>query len=292
MMLVDLQRRMGDAILQRPTASGGIAPDTDTTFIKANSRLSSAERLEIYSRSYWARVLDSFSDDFPGLRGVVGEKAFRALAEAYLAECPSRSFTLRDLGSRLEQWLARTPSFAGTCPALALDMTRLEWAHIEAFDSEDAMPLGPEDLLELNEDMVFGLKPGIALLRSDYPVDEIRLRAEAARDEDDPAARAAAKRRLRDMVGRCRSRETKPVFIAVHRLDLVVYYKRLAADEFRILQGIERGDSLGAALNAAAGQSELEPSEFLSEIEKWFAAWSRLGWLCGVRREVRSANSL
>ena len=40
-------------------------------------------------------------------------------------------------------------SIAGSRHALALDMVRLEWAHIEAFDNAAEKVLGPEDLLEL-----------------------------------------------------------------------------------------------------------------------------------------------
>ena len=36
-------------------------------FIKPNSRLSSFERLEIYNRQYWFRLLDCLYDDYPGL---------------------------------------------------------------------------------------------------------------------------------------------------------------------------------------------------------------------------------
>src|SRR5258706_11745315 len=131
MTLLQLQRSMAYAILQQLTGSDRIAPKTDAGFIKPNDRITAAERLEIYSRSYWFRVLDSLHDDFPGLRAVLGQRAFHRLARAYLAECPSRSFTLRNLGSRLEEWMQRNPQFAESRHALALDMVRLEWAHIE-----------------------------------------------------------------------------------------------------------------------------------------------------------------
>ena len=63
-------------------------------FIKPNSRLTSFERLEIYNRQYWFRILDSFGEDFPGLRAVVGRKRFDQIARGYLTEHPSTSFTL------------------------------------------------------------------------------------------------------------------------------------------------------------------------------------------------------
>ena len=74
-------------------------------FVKPNNRLTSFERLEIYNRQYWFRVLDSFYEDYPGLRAVLGERTFIKMAEAYLVKYPSASFTMRNLGSRLDRWL-------------------------------------------------------------------------------------------------------------------------------------------------------------------------------------------
>ena len=127
MTLLEVQRRMANAIFQPLTRSDRMAGGADAEFIKPNNRLTSLERLEIYSRSYWFRILDSLYDDFPGLRAVLGERDFRRLSRAYLADCPSRSFTLRDLGSRLVGWLERNPRYGGSCQALAIDMARLEW---------------------------------------------------------------------------------------------------------------------------------------------------------------------
>ncbi len=76
-----------------------------TQFIKPNDRLSAFERLEIYNRVYWFRILDCIYDDYPGLRAILGERKFMRLATAYLAKYPSISFTLRNLGQRLEKFL-------------------------------------------------------------------------------------------------------------------------------------------------------------------------------------------
>ena len=46
------------------------------------------------------------------------------------------SFTLRNLGSRLVKFLEAEPRWVAPHKQLALDMARLEWAHIEAFDNE------------------------------------------------------------------------------------------------------------------------------------------------------------
>src|ERR1700688_4777357 len=238
MTLLDVQRRMARAILQPLTGSDRIAPRTDAEFIKPNDRLSSAERLEIYSRSYWFRVLDSLHDDFPGLRAVLGERAFHRLSRAYLAECPSRSFTLRNLGSRLEDWLQRKALFAGSLHALALDMVRLEWAHIEAFDNAAEKALGPEDLLELGPRFRAALQPYIRLLALQYPVDDLRIQVNRASEERGFASNAALKQRHRNMTRRLSRSKPEEVFLAVHRLNYTVYYRRIGLEEYLLLSAI------------------------------------------------------
>jgi hypothetical protein len=284
MTLLEVQRRMAHAILQPLTRSDRIAPKTDAEFVKPNDRLSSAERLEIYSRSYWFRVLDSLYDDFPGLRAVLGERAFHHLSRAYLAECPSRSFTLRNLGSRLEDWLQRNPQFAGSRHALALDMARLEWAHIEAFDNAAEKVLGPEDLLELGPGFRAGLQPYIRLLALQYAVDDLRIQANRASDERGASSNAALKKKHRDMTKRVSWSKPTQIFLAVHRLDFTVYYRRIAAEEYRLLAALRDGQPIVRAIRRAFKDSSASTEEQRSMLEKWFAVWAELEWLCPPSR--------
>src|SRR5260370_5527771 len=222
MTLLDVQRCMAQAILQPLTGSDRIAENTDAGFLKPNGRLTSVERLEIYSRSYWFRVLDSLYDGFPGLRAVLGQQAFHGLSRAYLADCPSRSFTLRNLGSRLEDWLLRNPRQAGSNYALALDMVKLEWAHIEAFDNAAEKALGPEDLLEPGSSFRLGLQPYIRLLALQHPVDDLRIQVNRASDERGAASNATLKQKHRNKTRRVSRFKLERIFLAVHR----VHYSR------------------------------------------------------------------
>ncbi len=159
MKLLNLQRRMARAVMTPLTSSErmrSVSPDGRSMraianqIIKPNDRLTSFERLEIYNRQYWFRLLSAFAEDFPGLRAVLGGRRFDAMAKAYLTDCPSQSFTLRNLGSRLVNWLQKNPAWAGERQNLAVDMARLEWADIEAFDGLREPSLKPEDLAGVN----------------------------------------------------------------------------------------------------------------------------------------------
>ena len=292
MTLLELQRRMMTAVMQPLTSSDRIAAKTEdgrpmkieaAEFITPNSRLTSLERLEIYSRSYWYRALDSLCDDFPGLHAVLGRRAFQRLSQAYLADCPSQSFTLRNLGARLAGWLQRNPQYAGKTPALALDMVRLEWAHIEAFDNAAEKALGPEDLIELGPDLRAGLQPYIRLLEFEYPVDKLLIQVNRA-EEHEGASNAVLRQKHDGLARRVIRLKREPNHLAVHRMDFDVYYRRIAAEEFRILNALREGQPVGQAIQYGFENSTASLDDQRGMLETWFAAWAELGWLCPPAR--------
>ena len=289
MNLLSLQRRMARAVMtpltrsegmQRVAANGRPMRAVAAEFIKPNDRLTSFERLEIYNRQYWFRVLSSFAEDFPGLRAVLGGRRFDAVAQAYVKDCPSRSFTLRNLGSRLEAWLRRHPARAGSRQALAIDMVRLEWADIEAFDGKAEPALKPEDLAGVDASKLrLRLQPYIQLLHLRYPVDDLLL---AVRSDDDTefASNAFTERRKRKRVLAVARLKPSPIFLAVHRLDDSVYFRRLEREEFLILSRLREGKRLNRAIDLALRKSSIKLADRPAMVERWFHAWSALGWFC------------
>ena len=293
MTLLELQRRMAGAMMAPLSAGDHLAAKAPNgramraevgEIIKPNDRLSPVERLEIYAKSYWYRILDALADDFPGLRAIVGSRAFTKLARAYLTEMPSQSFTLRDLGSRLAGWLEEHPEYAGRNPVLARDMVRLEWAHVEAFDGPAEKVLGPEDLVELNSRMTFHLQPYVTLLELQYPVDDLHVRVSELAEGHSEASNARLRHKERRAVRRF-SLQPERIYLAVHRIDEAVYYRRMEAGEFRLLDGLGSGKPMGDAIESAFEDSTLPLEELRGNIEGWFSAWSELGWFCRARGE-------
>jgi Putative DNA-binding domain len=255
-------------------------------FIKPNSRLTSLERLDIYSRSYWFRLMGSIREDFPGLQAAVGSTAFERLSQAYLVECPSQSFTLRNLGFRLQAWLRRNPSYAGTALGLALDMVGLERAHIEAFDGAAYKALGSENLIYLAEGSSLGVQPHLQLLALKFPVDELRIQVNRASSDDDPESTSVPQptRRLMRRAARLRP---MPIFVAVHRFDSNVYYRRIAFEEYSLLNALRQGQSIGEAVGSVFASSPEPLDRQCSLLSSWFAAWAELGWLCQRQEEIK-----
>ncbi len=296
MKLLNLQRRMARAVMTPLTSSERmrpVAPDgrsmraVASQIIKPNDRLTSFERLEIYNRQYWFRVLSAFAEDFPGVRAVLGGRRFDAMANAYLIDCPSQSFTLRNLGSRLVSWLQRHPSWAGERQNLAVDMARLEWADIEAFDGLREPSLKPADLAGVNPAKLrLRLQPYVSLLAPRYPVDELLLEVRKDSDDLDVASNTFNERHKRKRVRAVAKLRPSPIFLAVYRLKEDVYFRRLDREEFAILSALHAGKSLNSAIKSALRGSAIPLADRAAHVEKWFHTSSALGWFCRPQKYV------
>jgi Putative DNA-binding domain len=287
--LQELQRRVAAVVMQpltrregmrRRTGDGRSIKAESEALIKPNRVLSSFERLEIYNRQYWFRVLSSFAEDFSGLRTVVGARKFEGLMRAYLTECPSESFTLRNLGSRLEEWLLSNPQWITPRESLALDMVRLEWAHVEAFDGGYEPNLTPADIESAGLELRVSLQPYVHLLTLTYPVDDLLIEVHDHEGDADTSSNAARQRQFRRRIRHYEQPEPERIYLAVHRMDDSVYYKRLQLESFRMLNALSKQKPLEQAIDLAFENSSMPEQERIVALQQWFGNWAELGWFC------------
>lgn len=279
-----LQRLMTHALVQPLTANDELAPvwrdgrlmaEVAAEFIKPNDRLSSFERLQIYARGYWFRVIDGVYDDCPGLRALLGEEKFSALVRAYLAKYPSRSFTMRNLCVRLSQFIREEPRWTAPRTALAHAIARFEWAQTVAFDDVANPVLTAVEIARMPPTRLkLSLQPYLSLIAADWPVDDYviavktrdALRSEAS-NAVEHGPRAASRRKIPFP-------RRRRVFIVAHRYNHRLYYKRVAPAAFKMLEALSAGRTLAQAV-AAAGRG-VKPKQ----VGDWFATWMELGWFC------------
>ncbi len=283
--LDELQAAMANAIM-RPLASRNRMQKSSgvvaNAIIRPNDCLTSFERLEIYNRQYWFRILDCFYDDYPGLRAVLGDRKFERLARAYLARYPSESFSLRNLGRRVEGFLRAEPKWTAPRNQLALDMARIEWANTVAFDEGAKPTVHVDDLLGRDPSKVrLALQPYVTLLEVRYPVDDLLI---AAKKGDDrlrgEASNAVALQHKR--ARRISFRGLKPgrLYIAVHRMENSVYYKSLTREQFAVLQALQQGKSIEKACAFLSKRRAPAGKNWASELQHWFKEWTSFGWFC------------
>jgi hypothetical protein len=266
--------------LQEKWSDGRTTASVAAEFVKSNSRLTPVERLEIYARSYWFRVLDCLYDDYPGVRAILGDRRFMKLATAFLAQFPSESFSLRNLGSRLPKFILDQPAFTVPQTLLVADMARFEWAQVVAFDGEARPLLTQDDILDAGPKLRVGLQPYLTVMECSYPVDEFAL----ALKKRDAGLRGEASNALTAMPAAHKSARpplprAKRICVAVHRQNNILFFKRLDPEAYAILTALRAGRTLSAACASALRDSD-PAIDWAARVREWFQSWQALGWFC------------
>jgi len=254
------------------------------TFIKPNDRLTSFDRLEIYNRVYWFRILNGLTEDYPGLRALLGDRRFDALSQAYLTAYPSGSWTLRNLGSRLVNFIQAEPRLTRPKTAQAVDVARMEWAQTLAFDEAARPSVKGDDLLGVPPaELHLDLQPYLVLLdlhcAADEFVHEAKKLGNGLRSEASNVTDHAPERHARKPIAKLRKED---VWVAVHRSDNMIFFKRIEREAFLLLTALRDGCSLLEALDKALAGASPEV-DWAARLREWFDNWARLGWLCERR---------
>lgn len=232
--LAVFQRALAGHVLNGSAVAPGLIVDDDFP-----ARL----RLAVYHGAYRLRLAEALGADFPLLRGLLREAGFERLAADYVAACPSRSFTLRDFGGALADFLARHGPYRRR-PWLRATAI-FEWALLTAFDAADTTALTMADLARVPQAQFprlrFRFAPTIQVLRLRWNVPQ------AWRALQDGAA-VAPPQRL-----------PAPVDCLVWRREARVYFRALPLDEATLLKALMNGSSFAAACGALARVSD-EPA--------------------------------
>jgi hypothetical protein len=118
----------------------------------------------------------------------------------------------------------------------------------------------------------------VRLLDLKYPVDDLLLDVRKEDEDTDFASNAFQERHKRKRVQRVAKLKPANIFLAVHRVDDSVYFRRIAREEFVILSALRKGKPLGSAIDVAFRKSVVPAAERAELVRQWFLNWSTLGW--------------
>ena len=240
--------------------------------LTGNERVEPVEQIEIYREQFWLRHTSSLVEDFPGVGGILGQQDWERLVESYLQAFAPSSWTLRELGRRFPDHVARYPDLPHR--QLCCDMARLEWAFIELFDAADCPPLDLNQLATLPPDVLetgqIVLNPALRLLEVSYPVADLRMQLLESRrnGHEDPGVQ------IPDPLAQ--------QLVLYRGSDRRLYHRPMSPEAFSLLSALDRRLSLVAACEHAL-QAWPEHAERLQQnVAGWFQAWARRGWIVDV----------
>lgn len=172
------------ASLQEAFAAALVDPDADTALVPHLQPVRAGEgeqaqalraRIGLYRGNVRAARRQALASAYPVLASLTGEAWFDALALAYARANPTRDADLNRFGAALPAFIDDYESDSRY--AYFGDVARLEWAlHVAAF-AADALPLTPQQWMDLGAERLatarLAVHPACAALASRYAVEAI-----------------------------------------------------------------------------------------------------------------------
>ncbi len=254
--LTQVQRWMRRRIYPELTESGS----ADERRVELNDQGGGPgeDRLQVYADGYPARVAEALKETYEAVKHVLGEGMFLRVASDYADTRPSTSFDL-GMAGRLFPAFLKSARVTEKLPFLP-ELAQLEWRVSEAFHAYDTPAMDPSVLAgfapEDWERLVFTFRPSVTLARSAWPVVDLwRARRTPIEEFDLELA-------------------NRPQNVLVHRVGFKVACEALESEEFRVLEGLWAGRTLGAVCDELASTL---PEDADLPLDVWFGRWSGLG---------------
>jgi hypothetical protein len=285
-VLADFQRWFGRAssrplLADNATIARGV--DGPALRTEAEARLNTVngltglERLEVYNRQYWFRLITIMQEEYPCGLHVLGLDTFNLWVIRYLDAHPPMSPYLADMDSGFPPFLRRR--FRDTKGEAhrekVLQAVAYDKALSRAFDVPDiANPVSGSRAGSKARSAVSRLSVSARWTRAGHltPLwmgwDFATYRA-LCREDESLLGRFPLKRKGRDGHGVC-----------LHRHDNVIYEKAITRAEFLLLEALAKPRTLDQMFRAAmksGGPKERAAME--RNVGAWFKEWTELGWI-------------
>ncbi len=193
------------------------------------------ERFNVYRNNFIVLNGDALADMYPTIKRLVGDEAFRSLANLYVRRHPPATRTLLLYGDRFPRFLESIPELS-QLPYLS-DVARLEFGWTRAYHAPDAQMLDRDEVASISPETFarFGLEPHPSMhcIGSDYPL----YRIWAANQEDGSEETI--------------SLDSGPSHIVIVRPGMEVETRDVSEGTFLFLQRLQAGDSIEDAFNLA-----------------------------------------
>lgn len=105
-------------------------------WVSSAGRARPQRQLGVYTHAYRARLSEVLADDYPAIHMAIGDDDFNTLTTTYINHYPSQSFSLRDFGKHLPEFLQINRIYKDR-PWLN-ELAGFEWTLLDAFDAADA----------------------------------------------------------------------------------------------------------------------------------------------------------
>ena len=253
--LTQAQLHMQDAIML-----GGAFDSAPDRWIRAKEAFAPQAQLNVYINAYRYRLHGVVAEDYPVLKTHLGETAFDELIWAFVNTAQPDHFNIGRYALKLQAFVQeQLPNDNFSHELCALETVITQIADVEetvALEQKHLEGMTPDTLMET----VLHPRKALQLMACAYPVNEYYRRVMDGQSPKKPRRQAS--------------------YLAVFRHDDVVWRMDLDGDEYRLLNKLFSGHTVGDALE--------DLDESVGEnISEWFSRWIRNSMLAAPDQHVQ-----
>ena len=239
----------------------------NTEVVQPSSRLTSAQKIEIYARGYILRLMECMEAEYPALCHLLGEELFHTFVRAYLIEQPSTSPDLYDLGKNFAAFLkASQPKNVESAQEFDLPV---ELAMLERSLAEISRVKGLEGItsnidhhngvLYLFDTTNILASPGLILLKLNWPLANYVKAVYKNHETEIP--------------------EKQDSYLAISRSHYRISFQEIEQWQWCFLQALQGAGNYTAAVNMAAKQCGLLKDTLMADLILWIPVALNFGYI-------------
>jgi len=242
-----------DYFARAARSGSGPLPELERVFLGSH-QLPAIDRMAIYNRGYFYRLLDSLASVFERTKWALGDAEFERVGLAYLAKYPSEHPAIERVGRSFSAYLHSIDA-----PAVIVDLAALEWARLCTLVAPNPVQVATVSSIEPRR----------------FPDSQLRFVPSLHWLEVDPAA-------LRIFAGEVPAPSSElrsSCGVAVWRKQHAVHHESLDETEFRALVSAAGGATVSRVCAIFDRGSEAEDVARAFQI---LSAWFGRSWLESV----------
>jgi len=228
-------------------------------YIAPSSKLSSAQRIQIYNQQYWWRLLTILQQNFPTLTRLFGYTDFnKTLGVPFLSKHLSRHWSLSKLGEEMPRWIEQ--QYHENDKLLVQNIAELDWAYLDLFFAP--APIALEASLDLLTKKL-QLQKHVKLFS--FPFDLLTYRKELLKENVEFWADA-------DFPSLPKG---KYYFLLWRRADNQIAYREIEEGQWTLLHLIVEGKTIEDASETLERRGGLLYEQAISSFQDWIQEWIR-----------------
>jgi len=223
--------------------------------------LNNAERLDVYGKGYFVRIKQTLESDYSYVQSLLGKPLFDEIIMEFIQTHPAKSYNLIHFGEDFPEFLrAKLPNM----PWLA-DLATYELNKIHSYHCSRAAPIDIEKFktipIEQWNNAKFSFQKHLILMKTKWPI-HLLLNFGDSKKSFSP-----------DQVSAVDS------YYMVYQHDDATYLRSIEDQEFKIIELLQFGESLGDVCSAIDDESALQ------SIFTWFQGWHSLELITDIQFE-------